>query len=122
MIPSRVAPFSSYPQDEDLNHTNGDSTPITVTIVDAEGLRRADSNGSDPYCVCQVPGKKMLKFKTPTLKNTENPEWNTAQHMLDFAPGDKLQFLVWDSDVGMDDALGNATLEHSQIFLVLLVL
>jgi len=69
---------------------------------------------SDPYCVCEIPGKPQLKFKTPTINNTLKPVWNFTKK-VDLEENDVIHFTIWDSDeVGSDDLLGKATLKLSQ--------
>lgn len=88
--------------------------PLHVTVVRAEGLRNADwgpGNLSDPYCICRVPGKPRIAFKTPVIKNNLNPVWNYKGEIGDYSVGDMLSFEVWDKDWGKeDDFLGKATL------------
>jgi len=89
---------------------------LRVVINNAEGLRNADWMGkSDPYCVCEVPGKPYTKFKTEVRSNTLEPVWN-KQCDFDYTPGDLLEFSVFDKDIWpkSDDFLGRARLpaEH----------
>ena len=38
---------------------------VGIVIVGAEGLRDADFDGSsDPFCICSIPGKEDMQFKT----------------------------------------------------------
>jgi len=89
---------------------------LRVMITSAEGLRNADWIGkSDPYCVCEVPGKPYTRFKTEVRSNTLEPVWN-KQCDFDYTPGDLLEFSVFDKDIWpkSDDFLGSARLpaEH----------
>ena len=50
---------------------------VKVTVIGARGLRNADWVGkSDPYCICEVPGKPHVKFQTPAIDEQLNPEWH----------------------------------------------
>lgn len=89
---------------------------LRVVITSAEGLRNADWIGkSDPYCVCEVPGKPYTRFKTEVRSDTLEPVWN-KQCDFDYTPGDPLEFSVFDKDIWpkSDDHLGRArlTAEH----------
>jgi len=83
----------------------------------AAGLRPADWNGkSDPYVVCHVQGRQKSGFKTRVIKKTLEPEWNEEHDIVDYVPGEALQFNVWDHDyVSRDDRLGHAMLASAEI-------
>lgn len=94
---------------------------LCVTILSARGLRNADwgfgdkDNKSDPYCVCEIPGKQGAKVRTHAIQNTLNPVWNTEVVMRDWQVGDSLKFTVYDKDImKRSDCLGHATLLSSQ--------
>ncbi len=58
-----------------------------MTIVGAKGLRKADIRSSDPYCVCEVPGKKGFKFQTAVVKRSLNPNWSCEHEFAEIARG-----------------------------------
>mmetsp|Transcript_53752 Transcript_53752/g.172293 ORF Transcript_53752/g.172293 Transcript_53752/m.172293 type:complete len:349 (-) Transcript_53752:226-1272(-) len=91
---------------------------LSVTVLSASGLRAADLGGkSDPYCVCQVPGRPQTRFKTHVIKESLDPVWNCQASIADYSPGDPLEFVVWDQDFGKsDDLLGRATLSSAQFY------
>merc|ERR1711971_136268 len=94
----------------------GSLSRIKVTIVHAQGLRKADvRGGSDPYCTFEVPGKKGTKVQTKKVNNTQTPTWNDS-FFCEHALGDSLRFTVLDSDKGKDDILGVVTLKEKQFF------
>jgi len=98
----------------------GDDRRLRVEIISACGLRDADwmlgAGLSDPYCTCSVVGNTEHTIKTPVKNNTLNPVWNYSCVLLDFEPGDILEFKVFDKDFGKkDDLLGTATLSYSEI-------
>jgi len=99
-----------------------DGMSLKVTVVGARGLRAADfcvvSKGkSDPYCVCEIPGKAGTQFRTSTKHGTLEPVWNHQGSLCPFVPGDSIRFTVLDEDWGKeDDFLGRATLSTSQFF------
>lgn len=110
------------PTDENVRDTK---QPLKVKIVGARGLRAADSwikspmhgSKSDPYCVCEIPGKLYSKCTTPVIKKNLNPVWNFEANIVDFVPGDSLLFSVYDYDRGKDpDFLGHVTLPSEKFF------
>lgn len=89
---------------------------LQVTIVSAEGLYQSDgwlTGKSDPYVICEVPGKPKQKIQTPVINNTLNPTWNHTDVIRNYTMGDGLEFQVWDSDFGKDQLLGKFTLSHA---------
>jgi len=104
---------------------NGDSDKrtdhgiaIKVTIISANGLRRADwlpGEASTPYCICDIPGKPASSFRTRVRERTLNPIWRHEQVLLDYEAGDSLTFSVFDKDWGKeDDLLGTIDFESTQ--------
>lgn len=96
---------------------------LKVTVISAKRLRNADwlvwdpSDVSDPYCICEVPGKPFTKFQTAVVKDNLNPEWDCSSVIHNFEADDTLRFSVWDEDVGKnDDSLGTAVLTSSQVY------
>jgi len=89
---------------------------LKITIVGASGLKKAHAlGGSDPYVICEVPGKGALG-RTRVLNNTQKPVWN---HELDtkYIPGDKLKFTVWDEDsMTQSDLLGHTVLNPDRFY------
>jgi len=72
---------------------------------------------SDPYCVCEVPGKPFSRILTPVVQDRLDPEWNYTREICDWEPGDSLSFAVFDKDYGKkDDLLGRATLAAERIY------
>jgi len=113
---------------KDLDQTSGGQTTGTqffeelqgkapsrlkITILHAQGLRKEGAT-SDPYCTCEVPGKKGTKVQTKTVKNTQTPTWNHA-FFCEHAKGDSLRFTVWD-DERRDKVLGLVTLTESEFY------
>jgi len=88
------------------------STRCFVRIVSATGLMGRDLGGkSDPYCICQVPGKKFSKIQTKVCMATTEPTWMEEDEIDGYAEGDDLEFQVFDWDlVGSNDPLGSALL------------
>lgn len=91
-----------------------------VSVISAAGLRSADVVGkSDPYCICQIPGKPATKFRTKTMQGTLDPVWNHEVVLLaGYTAGDDIKFDVFDEDwpqfANKDDVLGTATLTSAQ--------
>jgi len=92
---------------------------LLVNIINARGLYNADgflAGKSDPYCICLIPGKEKSQFKTPTIDNCLDPDWNFTGTISDFEAGDMLEFQVWDSDTfpKPDELLGKVTLSAQE--------
>jgi len=91
----------------------------TVVIVGARNLRRADwlpGSSSDPYCVCRFAGKAGAGFRTGVARRTQNPMWNARGLPPGYAPGDDLEFELFDKDrFKRDDLLGRATLTSDML-------
>jgi len=85
-----------------------------VKILSAHNLRSADWGGkSDPYCVCEIPGKPKSKFQTKVLYRTLEPVWNEEDELVDYAEEDEIKFEVWDYDlVGKPDSLGYCSIHN----------
>eukprot|EP00927_Polykrikos_kofoidii_P077979 TRINITY_DN7485_c0_g1_i1.p1 TRINITY_DN7485_c0_g1~~TRINITY_DN7485_c0_g1_i1.p1 ORF type:complete len:1906 (-),score=343.15 TRINITY_DN7485_c0_g1_i1:318-6035(-) len=96
-------------------------TKIKVRVINASGLRAADTglfggNSSDPYCICQLKGKKATKFQTKRINKTLDPEWNEEHIVPGFTAGDSVQFIVMDHDLtSNDDLLGKATVDGEEL-------
>ncbi|CAE8676825.1 unnamed protein product [Polarella glacialis] len=93
---------------------------LEVKVLSARGLRDADwapgGGGSDPYCICEIVGKGVSKFRTKTIGNNHDPVWNESGKITGFHHGDGLRFTIMDEDVGKsDDLLGRVTLESEQL-------
>mmetsp|Transcript_62171 Transcript_62171/g.180274 ORF Transcript_62171/g.180274 Transcript_62171/m.180274 type:complete len:524 (+) Transcript_62171:58-1629(+) len=92
---------------------------VTVTFISAKRLRNADVsvNGlSDPYCICEIPGKQGSRIKTPVIKDCLDPVWNHSAQLVGFEIGDSLSFAVLDKDLFLkDDVLGRAALSSEDI-------
>lgn len=98
-------------------------TPLEMTIVGATGLRNADfsinpfkRDLSDPYCICEIPGKPLSRTVTEVVDNDLNPVWNHKVQFADFDVGDSFKFRIFDKDVSFkrDDFLGHATLDSAE--------
>jgi len=91
---------------------------IAVGMVCARGLRNADWVGkSDPYCICEVPGRRDAKLATKSVTDDLNPVWNFEGVLPEYHIEDSLQFTVKDSDpLKPDDFLGTFTLTYDQFF------
>lgn len=90
---------------------------VRVSIVGAQDL--ANTNGSEVrevYCVCSLPGKKKMRFKTPVVPATRHPTFNFKHKFSEVGLGDALHFAVYEKDAVVDELLGNTVLEHEQFF------
>ncbi|CAE8642249.1 unnamed protein product [Polarella glacialis] len=113
-----------YPEAPDANDDDLVSK-LKIKILGARGLRAADfsllnAGSSDPYCVCETPGRanaKIAQIRTQAIEKTLKPEWNYESKLRHYRVGDYLKFRVFDEDWGTtDDLLGHFTLEPSQFY------
>jgi len=93
---------------------------LLITIIGARGLRDADwipgMGTSEPYCVCEIPGKLHTRIQTQVISNTTEPQWQFNAEIPDYTAGDELVFAVFDQDTGKeDDFLGQALLPSVQL-------
>lgn len=86
---------------------------LQVTIVAARGL--LSSRKTDPYCVCEFAGKPGSSFKTEVVENCLDPSWGHSGELVGFAPGDSLDFAVYDQDYWArhGEPLGRASVSSS---------
>ena len=96
----------------------------SIQVGGAAGLKDADwIGGSDPYCVCRsgLAGTPWAdkpsggsEHRSKTVSNSAAPVWNLAFPY--FVPKGEtpetweLHLRVYDSDIGLDDFLGEATI------------
>merc|ERR1712217_238067 len=70
---------------------------------------------SDPYCVCDIPGRPDASATTKVINDNLNPEWNHEAEIKGYHLEDALTFTVKDKDpLKSDDLLGTATLTCEQ--------
>jgi len=87
-----------------------------VRLESARNLRAADRNGkSDPFCICEVPGKPMSRWRSGIKQKTLHPEWHEEEEIHEYAPGDDIQVQVYDHDRGhsLGNALGKVLISNS---------
>jgi hypothetical protein len=86
------------------------ATPIHVKVIEAKGLKAADTNGkSDPYYTVSINGVKPF-FTSKTIKGTLDPVWNET-HALNCKNDqlDSAKIIIGISDwdrLGAHDLLG----------------
>jgi len=90
-----------------------------VKIISAKGLRAADwalrGGSSDPFCTCQVQGKKETLVSTRYLNKTLAPSWEEVHEIDGWEHGEPLEFSVFDFDKGSSaDTLGHCLLLASK--------
>jgi len=91
---------------------------ISVTVVGASNLRKADVTGSsDPFCEFGIAGKDA-KYKTKVVKKNIHPEWKQTERIKKFDENEKLEFHIYDDDLGgtKRDLLGKVTLNYEDFF------
>merc|ERR1712099_92634 len=87
---------------------------INLTLHKARKLEKKGAFGkADPYTILSV-GKE--KFKTATVSNNQNPEWNhTITFDLTKDTEEEMTVEVFDSDIGKDDRLGDSKISLREI-------
>merc|ERR1711907_339857 len=92
---------------------------MSVTIVEARGLRAFDSNGkSDPYI--KMKSNRQV-FQTEIQKKTLEPKWNATTEIAYFYDehweNKDILFEMFDHDkLSKDDIMGIVLLDNSEIF------
>ena len=96
-------------EDKEEEKESIQSGSILLTLHRARHLEGEGKLGkADPYAVLTF-GKD--KFKTKTVKNNHNPEWNhDIKFDVDDETPEEVTLEVFDEDIGKDDALGKATI------------
>lgn len=95
---------------------------LAVKILHCTGLRNADSTigvgeSGPPSCVCRIEKKPSTEIRATALDNTQNPLWNYEGKLIEFVPGDAVEFKVYSSDFGkIDKPLGDFTLQSAQFY------
>ncbi|XP_052265318.1 extended synaptotagmin-2-like isoform X2 [Dreissena polymorpha] len=92
---------------------------LRIHCLEAKELVKADiglmgKGKSDPYTVIRVGA---MKFKTPVINNTIEPEWNSVfETIIDQRDGQFMDVEVRDEDTGgKDDKLGTLSVELSPV-------
>ena len=87
---------------------------INLTLHKARKLEEKVAFGkADPYTIFSV-GKE--KFKTETVKNNQNPEWQyTIKFDLTKDTKEEIAVDVFDEDIGKDDRLGDTKIPLREI-------
>jgi len=88
---------------------------LHVDLLAARNLVKSDLIGkSDPYGVLKLGDQA---FKTDTVKNSQNPEWNYgADFVIDGNTPSDIALNIFDQDkLGKDKSLGNAILSVSDL-------
>eukprot|EP00928_Gymnodinium_smaydae_P063713 TRINITY_DN4720_c0_g1_i2.p2 TRINITY_DN4720_c0_g1~~TRINITY_DN4720_c0_g1_i2.p2 ORF type:complete len:205 (+),score=48.68 TRINITY_DN4720_c0_g1_i2:57-617(+) len=74
---------------------------LQISVLRAEMLPNVDgflAGKSDPYVLCHIPGKSKSTMQTPVIQDNLNPQWDHIDVVHDYAPGDSLEFQVWDKN------------------------
>eukprot|EP01123_Difflugia_compressa_P004218 TRINITY_DN1557_c1_g2_i1.p1 TRINITY_DN1557_c1_g2~~TRINITY_DN1557_c1_g2_i1.p1 ORF type:complete len:150 (-),score=41.20 TRINITY_DN1557_c1_g2_i1:252-701(-) len=104
-------------------------TYFVLSIIEAKGLRAADSNGkSDPFVVVRINGQKA--HKTNVISKNLNPVWQEKLYVGTLKKGASVPLTpdlmkdmlivvsVWDHDavtIGTPDFLGVCTLKGDEV-------
>eukprot|EP01130_Rhizamoeba_saxonica_P008678 TRINITY_DN3503_c0_g1_i2.p1 TRINITY_DN3503_c0_g1~~TRINITY_DN3503_c0_g1_i2.p1 ORF type:complete len:580 (+),score=146.32 TRINITY_DN3503_c0_g1_i2:172-1911(+) len=89
---------------------------ISINVVAARGLKNMDNIGkSDPYCVISPTYSNEI-FRTTTIDNTTNPEWNQVFVSKARNLDGLIEINLFDSDdFKKDDHLGSVKIDISQL-------
>merc|ERR1712025_749506 len=81
---------------------------IELKIHKARDLEKKGMFGKvDAYVQIKINDQT---FKTETIKNNQNPEWNYVNSITFKNPSDIMEITVFDEDIGRDDFLGTLVL------------
>lgn len=84
-------------------------TNVTYFVVrGAVGLDKPTGDGqdaADPYCIVKCEGKSV---KTPTIKDTQNPTWDTSCIFYRRNLAEPITVEIWNRNMMMDSFLGKA--------------
>jgi len=89
-----------------------------ITIVGARNLRNADGmflGENDCYCRCNVKGNDLIFIQTPMI-SSNNPEWNYTTELINYSPGQALEFKLYDDDIVETDFLGCAVVTADMFY------
>ncbi|EGG20197.1 hypothetical protein DFA_07317 [Cavenderia fasciculata] len=83
---------------------------ISVSIIEAKGLKKKESGKYDPYVEVRYNNSNKLSHSTKVVKNTTTPFWddrfdikldnNSQEHSLTFTVWDKEVFFLTDNFIG----------------------
>jgi len=98
----------------DVTGNTGPTQNWYITAERAEGLKDKDTfSKSDPYLKIEFGGKHV---RTRSIKNDRSPNWNETFHFqLNASNVSDIHIKVMDSDIGLDDAIGTATISRSDL-------
>mmetsp|Transcript_119886 Transcript_119886/g.334472 ORF Transcript_119886/g.334472 Transcript_119886/m.334472 type:complete len:405 (-) Transcript_119886:122-1336(-) len=91
---------------------------LQVNIMRARGLRGSDVQPlgmTDPYCVCEIPGKPDAKVQTLAINGEGGVEWNHEGKITHVARGDSLRCTVYERDAVENNLLGRVVLTSRRI-------
>jgi len=94
---------------------------LEVTIVSARGLKNQDTKKrgmTDPFCICEVKGKRNAKVQTVPLDGTNGVHWDHVGTINSFTMHDVLTCSVYDKDALPTDSdrfLGKTTLKGVKV-------
>lgn len=92
---------------------------LKVRIVGARGLKGEDGlplGVSDPYCVCEVEGKKKAKVQTMAIDGINGVHWEHDGEIPNFLARDSLSCSVYEQDgLPGQNFLGKTTLKGKMI-------
>merc|ERR1719219_975581 len=92
------------------------SGSLTFCVLRAKNLEKKDILGkSDPFVVVKY---NNVEYRSPTMNNNQNPEWNFSQTFeIDGERPGKIELQVFDDDFGAEDALGSAEFDVRDLVL-----
>lgn len=95
------------------------SDPLQVEITRARGLRFSDGKPAgvtDPYCICEIPGKPKAMVQTLAIDGLQGVHWNHKGEIAQYNPGDSLVCSVYDRDaLPRESFLGKVVLSSAQL-------
>jgi len=91
---------------------------LKVQIIGATGLSEVSIlKNVEPYCTCEISGKRASRVKTSPIGDKSTVVWNYETKISDYALDDSLLFCLFDrKDVNMEKALARATIRADQVY------
>jgi len=89
---------------------------LHVRVIEAKGIAKMDFfSKSDPYCILKM-SSGCQNQRTRVIQNSQLPRWNEDFHFNIQSPAtDYLQIMMYDEDVGKDEAMARITIQIASL-------
>merc|ERR1739838_299156 len=87
---------------------------IAFVVIKARNLEKSGFIGkSDPYVVIRCCNEE---FKSQTVNNSQNPQWDFSTHIsFDKDIDELIEIEVYDEDIGKDDKIGEVKISKTEV-------